>query len=381
LIGLGITLIFAHNWDDLSRSTKTIISFIPLLVGQFLCGYTILKKSESTAWRESSSVFLFLAIGTSISLISQIYNIPGKLSSFLITWMLLALPIVYLVRSSVVSLFYIIGISYYTLEVNFWSYPHEESQIYWLLFLLIVPYYSLLIKKHPSSNFTIFHHWIIPIAILSTFGTLGDKNEELMVFAYLILCGVFYIIGSIPVFQHQKWLSNGYLNLGSLGTVGILLFTSFKFYWKEIAENNYSLLSGYPELTLIILLTLVGIVLTIATHFKKPIQEYHPAQFLFLFSSIILPIGFSSPLTAGALINLLILALGIVIIFNGVKENHLGLLNYGLLTLTALIACRFFDSKISFIVKGALFILAGIGFFLANYWMVQRRKKLQKQSS
>jgi len=93
LVGLGLILIIAHNWDDLSRFTKTILAFIPLIIGQLSSGYTILKKATSTAWRETSGVFLFFGIGASISMVSQIYNIPGDLSNFILFWMLLALPV------------------------------------------------------------------------------------------------------------------------------------------------------------------------------------------------------------------------------------------------------------------------------------------------
>uniref|UniRef100_UPI00374D3CBE DUF2157 domain-containing protein n=1 Tax=Flavobacterium sp. TaxID=239 RepID=UPI00374D3CBE len=44
LSGLGIILILAHNWDDLSNMTKSVISFLPLSIGQLFCSYSILKK-------------------------------------------------------------------------------------------------------------------------------------------------------------------------------------------------------------------------------------------------------------------------------------------------------------------------------------------------
>ena len=89
LVGLGVILIIAHNWDEFSRTLKTFFSFLPLLVGQFFCAFTLWRKNDSSAWRESSSAFLFFAVGASISLISQVYHIPGNISVFLLTWMLL----------------------------------------------------------------------------------------------------------------------------------------------------------------------------------------------------------------------------------------------------------------------------------------------------
>lgn len=146
LIGLGIILVFAHNWDYLSRLTKIIVSFLPLLIGQLLCGYSLLKKSESTAWKETSSVFLFFAIGTSVSLVAQVYNIPGDINSFIVTWMLLSLPLAYILQSSIVSLLYLIGITSYACNANYSTYPSSPSYLYWLLLLGIVPQYYRLVK-------------------------------------------------------------------------------------------------------------------------------------------------------------------------------------------------------------------------------------------
>lgn len=46
LVGLGILLILAHNWDDMSVSVKTTLAFLPLVVAQGLVLYVILKKAE-----------------------------------------------------------------------------------------------------------------------------------------------------------------------------------------------------------------------------------------------------------------------------------------------------------------------------------------------
>ena len=42
--------------------------------------------------------------------------------------------------------------------------------------------------------------------------------------------------------------------------------------------------------------------------------------------------------------------------------------------LTALIVCRFFDTDFSFVVRGLLFIAVGAGFFVANIYMIRKRK-------
>ena len=92
LSGLGIILIIAHNWDEMSRNLKTVFAFLPLIIGQIACGYSMLKK-KGTTWIESSATFLILSVGATISLVSQIYNIPGNLSNFLLVRIAITAPL------------------------------------------------------------------------------------------------------------------------------------------------------------------------------------------------------------------------------------------------------------------------------------------------
>jgi hypothetical protein len=77
---------------------------------------------------------------------------------------------------------------------------------------------------------------------------------------------------------------------------------------------------------------------------------------------------------AVVLINIIVFAIGILTIREGVKQGHLGILNYGLFIITALIICRFFDTDLSFVFRGILFMSVGIGFFALNYYMLKTRK-------
>jgi hypothetical protein len=74
------------------------------------------------------------------------------------------------------------------------------------------------------------------------------------------------------------------------------------------------------------------------------------------------------------MINLILLTIGIITIKEGTTKDHLGILNFGLLIITILVICRFFDTDISFVTRGILFILVGFGFFATNYYMIKRRK-------
>ena len=383
LVGLGIILIIAHNWDNLSKSIKTILAFIPLIIGQIACGYTLLKKPDNRSWSEGSSAFLFMAIGASISLISQIYNIPGDINSFILTWSLLALPLVYLMNSSVVSLLYIIAITNYGISKNY-NYPYEESYIYWGLLALIIPHYYQLIKQRPNSNFTNIHHLFIGGTIAIMLFSFAERYGygQIMVAAYTSLFAIYYMIGKSDFFKKQNPYLNFYQIIGSLGSLILLLFMSFRWWWDEWAEKtdfketdfSWSKFLTSPEFLITTLVTGIGIYILFQKLKRKSFQELMPLKWVFIPIFLLFIVGKNFPLLNTIIINILVFIVGVMTVRRGVDSNHLGILNYGLLTITALAICRFFDLNLSFVFRGILFVLVGLGFFLANYRMLQKRK-------
>ncbi len=375
LIGLGIILIIAHNWDELSRSTKTIFAFIPLIIGQVLCGFTLIKNKESQAWREGSTAFLFFAVGASISLISQIYNIPGDLSSFLLTWILLCLPLVYVMKSSITSLFCIIGITQYGVETGYWTNPSEDTYLYWLMLLAIIPHYYQLYKNRPESNFMIFHNWLLPFSVVISLGTLADKNGEFMFIGYFSLFACLYLVGNTSFFSQQKLRNNAYKLLGSLGTIILLLVLSFDWFWEELRNKvfDYNEVIVSAEFIASTILTLLAGALLYLQQKNKRFLSVKPISLVFIFFIYAFISGLSSSI-AMLLINLYVFTIGILTIREGAKKDHLGILNFGLLIITALVTCRFFDENLSFVIRGILFVSVGLGFFVTNYVMLKKRR-------
>jgi len=376
LVGLGIILIIGHNWDDLSRLSKTIISFVPLVTGHLIGLYVLLKKPESTAWREGVGGFLFFAVGASIALISQVYNLSGSLSSFMLTWMLISLPMVYVLKSSINSLLYIVGITYYASIVGYFTYRGSDPNYFWFLLLLIIPYYYLLYKRAPKSNFMTFHNWLIPLSIVIVLGTYYEENELLIPMAYMSLFGFLYMIGNIEFFNTKKIRNNGYIILGSLGSVIILLIMSFDDTWTGIRDTNlkFSEVVFSIQFAILFVLALLAAFLFYKQWNGKSIKEINPIGAIFIGFLFVFLLGFKFPI-AVVLDNLLLFTLGVFTIRNGIKRNHLGVLNYGLLIITALVISRFFDSDLSFVTRGILFIGVGVGFFVVNYQMLKKRKQ------
>ena len=74
------------------------------------------------------------------------------------------------------------------------------------------------------------------------------------------------------------------------------------------------------------------------------------------------------------LYDLAILALGSYYLWKGFKSERTLLVNFGLVVISAQVVYRFFDSSLSFVLKGIVFILLGISFFVVNYLILKQKK-------
>jgi len=161
--------------------------------------------------------------------------------------------------------------------------------------------------------------------------------------------------------------------IGSLGTVGILLALSFKWFWRELRHQE--LMSGQfqsTEFIVSVILTIVAMILFFYQFKTKSLKELKPISITFLLFFLTFIIGLYSGI-AVVLINIILFGIGVFTIKEGEKQNNLLILNYGLLIITSLVISRFFDVNLSFVLRGLLFILVGTGFFAANYWMLKKR--------
>jgi uncharacterized membrane protein len=364
LVGLGIILIFAHNWDDFPRITKTMLAFLPLVVFQGLTAYTLVAK-KSNVWKEAAGTLLFFAVGSSIALVAQIYNLPGSMGSFLCTWIVLCLPLIYLLRSNALAILHMVFITWYAVEVGYDN--DTQPYLYLLLLALFIPFYYMLIKQQASSNITAVMHWLVPLSTIIVFGSFVNDNFSFVAPLYMAFFCLLYAIGRLTYFSPFK--RTGYTALSEAGIIFVLFVGTFLGFWDE-HQNVYPSV-GLCITFIVILVT--AIYLTLLN--RKTAKETDWTLWAGFTFPVLFLSSFASEALATVLGNLVVLALGCLIIKQGVDKLNFRSLNFGLLIVSALTICRFFDTDMSFAIRGLLFLAVGIGFFAANY-LVARKKRI-----
>jgi len=152
---------------------------------------------------------------------------------------------------------------------------------------------------------------------------------------------------------------------------------SFKWLWEEILRSKYDFTSVFFGIGILLLLLLLYRLYQLLRMKQLAVEPL--IQYSFLVLVILYFINEVSTLMAVILINFYLLFIGIKEISRGNRENSISRMNFGLLIIVVLITCRFFDTHMSFIVRGVLFILVGIGFFSLNYFMLRKKKLDEKQ--
>jgi uncharacterized membrane protein len=384
LVGSGIMLLLAHNWDELSRATRTVLSFAPLLIGQALAGWTLVRKNESVAWREGTATFLMLAIGASISLIGQTYHISGDTGKFLLTWMLLSIPLVYLLSATAPAILYLWGI---TAWAGVRQYEAGHTLFFWPLAALIVSYFLQAVKENRYGVRAVWLAWgITPSLCVATGIVLEGALPGLWIVVYSGLFAALFLVGSFYFGEAPTLWQRPFQTFGAAGIAVLAFLLTYKWPWERIGWKHYQTGVTFHFIAAIFdcVLAAALVLVTLYLLFSQ-LHHWQITTLLFGMMPIIAIIGYvitasASEAFALILFNLYLFALGLATTIAGIRNGHLGIVNAGMLILAALIVARFFDSDLGFVIRGLAFILVGIGFLLTN-WMIIRRNHQQVSQS
>lgn len=394
LIGAGIILIFAHNWDFLSPLQKSFIALGNLLIWQSLALYFLLRKRHSIIWRELSALLWGLNVGASLALVSQAYHLQGDLASFLLLWFLLALPITYLLKARIaaiglmlLALLFLILTAYLNYRQNYQPSVHWI----WLMVATLAPAYIAILKKSPQALSLNFYNLLLSATGFLLLGAFDKKTPEIYLLGYFSLFGIFYFLGELmqklatkdvkhPTNFWQKTASNSFGKVAILAYLVLLFVLSFKGIWQFLLELNWSLgyLIKFSDFYLNMAIFAVALGAFFLYQKGKKFTNLSPFAYMFIVIVLLLLAFFALPwwqkyLYVWALIiNLILLLLSVYTIATAIGAELLARLNFGLAILALLIYLRFLDSNFSFIVKGSVFILLGVVFLITNLIIVKK---------
>jgi hypothetical protein len=375
LVGLGVILIFAHNWENWTPEMRVGLSLLPLVAGQGAATWAL--RHGGRAWCEAAGLFTAIAAGASIALIAQTYQMGGDLPRFLLAWLLLAAPLVYLLdASAVAALCWLLALGWtFAGAQGWWGVGRSFDEVpdllrlplFLILFALPLPHLvrHILLDRGGARVAWMLRAALVSVAVGLVFVGHPDHYDALfLIYAGLAaaaaLAGQRYFAGI-----HGAW-GNPLRTLGHLGVFVIALIAC-----SDDALRNIH----WPRSTLMLLPLALGAgALWLAwREFRAGDRLLAPLLGALTPFIYLLPILMRASVAFTMILgHLYALALAAALIRTGLMRGRLGLANEGAALIAALILVRFFDSELSYVVRGVGFIVTGIGFFVATLWLRRR---------
>jgi len=372
LIGGGVILLLAHNWEAFGRGTRAAIALVPLLASQVLVGWVLIKKGDSIAWREGSATFLALTVATAIALVDQTYHTGGDLESFLWRWSLLLAPLPWLLNSTAVAMLFLAALTWWAGAAKV-----EGSQILvmWPLAAAVVSHLIQILRSERRGLRAANLQWAIALFVCVAAG-LGLENRVpgLWIVVYVGLFALMITLGAVNRRGEDGLWRRPLEVVGIAGSIVMWLILSFDEPWRHIGWKHIHTTEKFHEVSSWLDVVLaVGLPLAAIAAMAFLLDRGRHRLYLLWGLSVPL-VAVVWPLTATTdsrwigpvSFTLLLLIVGIATIAEGVRRQNLGTVNLGMLVVALLVVVRFFDSGFGFILRGFAFILVGIGFLVAN---------------
>lgn len=369
LVGGGVILVLAHNWDQLSRPLRAALSVAPLAACVALAAW-VAASGRGATWREAVGALWALAIGSSISLVAQTYNIPGDWTTFLLAWLLLGAPVLYLLGSVTVGLLYALGALTWV-----WSATWGPGDPTWFLPLLGValPFVGWRMAREPGAPGTELLAWVYALALT---GGLGPSLDRLGALLWgPLLATVFVGVGAGGALGGERRWGHPLRVVGGLGAAGTGLVLSFTAAWEGPARAEMPLtIEAGVESAIVVIAVAAALWCALAWQRRDRIDGATACLGVLVAWLALLVARLASPEAAAVLVNLSLLGLGAALLVRGMRDGSLVRANLGTGLLGLLTMVRFFDTDWSFLVRGAAFIAIGVGFLLVNVALARRRE-------
>jgi hypothetical protein len=363
LVGGGIILIFAHNWDDLSRPVRAVLSVLPLFVSYAVALFVLLHQRVSAAWREGVAAANVAACAAAVALVAQTYNISGDLESYLLTVSLLALPAVYLFDSVAAAWLYLVGIVILRLAELSWPIviPDWAWLRFWGMWALLLPMAALHIRRGltPGTRLLVFG-----LLLAAGVSLVPETARGLDIFAaYVLFLGA--VVGLAAWEGFEDFVFHFVPRLALTAFLVFLLILGFGDNWHSYADSGPA--GGWQAWILLALLAAAcAFSLAAALRRRDGFAAVWTGLALALAILCVSMRDHSFPSFPATLVNILGLAAGAATMVLGYRQGRMLRLNGGLTVVAGILFMRFVDSDLPMVARGVGFILLGAAFLYVN---------------
>ncbi len=361
LIGGGLIMVVAHNWDQFSFGMRLFTALAPLVLA-LGGGVAVLARQREKTLGDVMALLIAASGASALAIISQLYHTTGTLAEFLTVVLFLSAPLLYFLRSNALAAVYALALP----VVAFSGYSSDFSS-YCTAFLaaLVLPYICRVMFCAATSAAAQLLRVVFIILAITVVGAAVRQCEAIPAsFVWMVLALGFYLGGLL---NRHLGRFNILLYAGGGGMLIFLVAASFSGFWRYRSDDMLwwtTLDSPVEYLT-------VGIAVVVYLWywlygFVRRRTAAHLAPLLVPLLPLVAPFFLAFDITPAWGVNLYMALFGVLLLFYGWRQRNFSLLNLGMALLSLLIFLRFCNAGDDFLTYGIVFVILGAGMALGN---------------
>ena len=373
LLGAGITILLVDLWERFPFVGKTIISFLPLILGQGIGVFTYIKKKDNLVWRECGAMLWSIGVASTVGMLSNVLFLNLDALLCLLIDAVLIIPIIWFFNAVTPLAFYYCAVIAGVTGFNNVSANGVLSCV--LMFVLLLPGLLFTYFNYRKTDEKRFEYciWVsvlasVAAAFMSAF--LLECGWAAIFFA-LFVC--LYALSKTESFSSPLCLA-GVLGSGATSViVTCISLGSAIETWDKIFTPEH-----ITAVVICILLFAIGFIIG-EKNFENNITKTAFCV-IGVLNTII-----SFFLDGGLVISLVLfgftVAQAIVMVIKGAQQKNHIYLNVGLIMLISLMFISVSAFYKDLLALGIMFIISGLALFVANFYITRKNKNKEKIST
>jgi len=387
LIGLGVILFFAYNWEAMHRFTKLALVLVAVIIAHGAGWHLSFRNAthdaihnknsqaqSSARLGESLHLLGSILFGAGIWLIAQIYHIDEHYPNGILIWSLGALAMAWALSSSLQALLAMALIGFWC-GAEVFDFRRDLDWAPWVIAALVMP-----LAWRKNSPLLMFFSSVLFLLLLFFVSVFNDF-EMVVHLLFILAVGFMSLAKLVPAFRRAE-LSGVLYGVGTLVYFSLLFAFTFTGVITDIYLNQVNTLA----LVMYLLLPLC-IVLGIGFVVWRQREQLLPSSIdridaSLKFLTLIAFMGSTLLTNSGMpaiLFNVVMFVHSILYLLSGMEHVRWQRVAFGSFILALLVFVRFLDLFDSLLLRSLSFVLLGIGLFVIGI-LFSRQKASQEVS-
>jgi uncharacterized membrane protein len=372
MIGLGVILLFAYNWDDMGKVSKLAVIFSGLIGAHLAALYSLTEHHVAS---ESLFALGTMLMGAGIFLVGQIYHLDSHYPDAILFWSLGALALAWALPSLTQAFMAVTLITaWHIAEVADFDFANHNA-----LLLILIGLLPLVWRLHSP----LLARFVSASVFVSIGFSVGIFNEDMIVITLLLTAAAFIAVEQVLALQEEKqrelaielakparWVL---FVLMYLMTFSDLIPHLLRHQWHDYLSASYFIVAllvsqaaffwllYQRRVNALVGLTEIAVVLILLPSLFYPFME-SKAQLYW-----VNPIVWSG-------FNLLLLGLSVWLMIDGARHANRQHMVRGSILFALLAMARYTDLFDSLLTRAVVFLLVGVALFVVNHFY-QRNKR------